>query len=329
MASTWGDMVNQSSYSTKIMEINTSTETLRSHRCFPPSIPWLVMVLGCVGWIHESHSTEVQVWWHLSGSFEKTLERRRPEGPPGGKFFGTGMAKAAGKIFFKMCFSLFISFISFIGQICRMEIRFQRISQQYWAILRGMIPVHIFHICFTSHQSQQRITCSQLTNLWRFSVSQIAAGVQRLYQGLFPWAIFQAPLSRFGDVAANDMVLVLMGAFLPQAESWDFEGLCCCSHSWIFEFVWWHLYMHSVHTGICPGASVYRSEVFGFESLLLCMKSAMPIYALPMHVLLQIIPRICEEIDQISSPVTGQIMKIPCHHLAGGLKAESQSDLSD
>jgi len=41
-------------------------------------------------------------------------------------------------------------------------------------------------------------------------------GVQRLYQGLFPWAIFQAPLSRFGDVAANDMVLVLMGAFLPQ-----------------------------------------------------------------------------------------------------------------
>ena len=87
--------------------------------------------------------------------------------------------------------------------------------------------------------------------------------------------------------------------------------------------------MHSVHTGICPGASVYRSEVFGFESLLLCMKSAMPIYALPMHVLLQIIPRICEEIDQISSPVTGQIMKIPCHHLAGGLKAESQSDLSD
>lgn len=49
--------------------------------------------------------------------------------------------------------------------------------------------------------------------------AQIAAGVQRLYQGLFPWAIFQAPLSRFGDVAANDMVLVLMGAFLPQAES--------------------------------------------------------------------------------------------------------------
>lgn len=25
----------------------------------------------------KSHSSEVQVWWHLSGSFEKTLERRR------------------------------------------------------------------------------------------------------------------------------------------------------------------------------------------------------------------------------------------------------------
>eukprot|EP00440_Ansanella_granifera_P047823 gb/GFBE01051801.1/.p1 GENE.gb/GFBE01051801.1/~~gb/GFBE01051801.1/.p1 ORF type:complete len:292 (+),score=65.80 gb/GFBE01051801.1/:1-876(+) len=41
-------------------------------------------------------------------------------------------------------------------------------------------------------------------------------GVARLYQGLFPWAIFQAPLSRFGDVASNDMVLALMDAFLPQ-----------------------------------------------------------------------------------------------------------------
>ncbi|CAK9057396.1 unnamed protein product [Durusdinium trenchii] len=41
-------------------------------------------------------------------------------------------------------------------------------------------------------------------------------GLPRLYQGLFPWAIFQAPLSRFGDVAANDMVLVLIPALLPQ-----------------------------------------------------------------------------------------------------------------
>lgn len=41
-------------------------------------------------------------------------------------------------------------------------------------------------------------------------------GIGRLYQGLFPWAIFQAPLSRFGDVAANDMVLGVMGALAPQ-----------------------------------------------------------------------------------------------------------------
>ncbi|CAK0884038.1 unnamed protein product, partial [Prorocentrum cordatum] len=40
-------------------------------------------------------------------------------------------------------------------------------------------------------------------------------GIRRLYQGLFPWAIFQAPLSRFGDVAANDMVLGVTGALLP------------------------------------------------------------------------------------------------------------------
>jgi len=41
-------------------------------------------------------------------------------------------------------------------------------------------------------------------------------GIARLYRGLFPWAIFQAPLSRFGDVAANDVVLAIMGSRLPQ-----------------------------------------------------------------------------------------------------------------
>jgi len=41
-------------------------------------------------------------------------------------------------------------------------------------------------------------------------------GLARLYQGLFPWAIFQAPLSRFGDVAANDMVINVFGQLLPQ-----------------------------------------------------------------------------------------------------------------
>ncbi|CAJ1406921.1 unnamed protein product [Effrenium voratum] len=41
-------------------------------------------------------------------------------------------------------------------------------------------------------------------------------GLLRLYQGLFPWAIFQAPLSRFGDVAANDLALVLVGHLFPQ-----------------------------------------------------------------------------------------------------------------
>jgi hypothetical protein len=41
-------------------------------------------------------------------------------------------------------------------------------------------------------------------------------GVARLYKGLFPWAIFQAPLSRFGDVASNDMVLTVMSTLFPQ-----------------------------------------------------------------------------------------------------------------
>lgn len=40
-------------------------------------------------------------------------------------------------------------------------------------------------------------------------------GIARLYQGLFPWAIFQAPLSRFGDVAANDLVVGLLGTLFP------------------------------------------------------------------------------------------------------------------
>jgi len=40
-------------------------------------------------------------------------------------------------------------------------------------------------------------------------------GIGRLYQGLFPWAILQAPLSRFGDTAANDLVLGLQAAVFP------------------------------------------------------------------------------------------------------------------
>jgi hypothetical protein len=41
-------------------------------------------------------------------------------------------------------------------------------------------------------------------------------GIARLYRGLLPWAIFQAPLSRFGDVAANEMVISVCNALLPQ-----------------------------------------------------------------------------------------------------------------
>lgn len=41
-------------------------------------------------------------------------------------------------------------------------------------------------------------------------------GVARLYRGLFPWAIFQAPLSRFGDVCANELIVGLASALLPQ-----------------------------------------------------------------------------------------------------------------
>jgi hypothetical protein len=40
-------------------------------------------------------------------------------------------------------------------------------------------------------------------------------GVARFYRGLLPWAIFQAPLSRFGDVAANEMVISVMSALFP------------------------------------------------------------------------------------------------------------------
>merc|ERR1719401_386026 len=48
-----------------------------------------------------------------------------------------------------------------------------------------------------------------LSKLWA------EGGVARLYRGLLPWAIFQAPLSRFGDVAANDMVVSVMGTLFP------------------------------------------------------------------------------------------------------------------
>lgn len=41
-------------------------------------------------------------------------------------------------------------------------------------------------------------------------------GIGRFYQGLFPWAIVQAPLSRFGDVAANEMVVSVFQIVAPQ-----------------------------------------------------------------------------------------------------------------
>jgi len=41
-------------------------------------------------------------------------------------------------------------------------------------------------------------------------------GLARLYRGLLPWAIFQAPLSRFGDVAANELVISVMDMLFPQ-----------------------------------------------------------------------------------------------------------------
>lgn len=40
-------------------------------------------------------------------------------------------------------------------------------------------------------------------------------GVVRLYQGLLPWAIVQAPLSRFGSVFANDVAISLCAFVLP------------------------------------------------------------------------------------------------------------------
>merc|ERR1719440_2002816 len=41
-------------------------------------------------------------------------------------------------------------------------------------------------------------------------------GLARLYRGLLPWAIFQAPLSRFGDTAANELVISVCSQLLPQ-----------------------------------------------------------------------------------------------------------------
>lgn len=40
-------------------------------------------------------------------------------------------------------------------------------------------------------------------------------GVARLYKGLFPWALLQAPLSRFGDTASNALVLGIRAARYP------------------------------------------------------------------------------------------------------------------
>lgn len=41
-------------------------------------------------------------------------------------------------------------------------------------------------------------------------------GIPRLYRGVFPWAILQAPLARFGDTATNTGVLVVMSSCFPR-----------------------------------------------------------------------------------------------------------------
>lgn len=51
---------------------------------------------------------------------------------------------------------------------------------------------------------------STLKKLWG------EGGLARLYRGLLPWAIFQAPLSRFGDVAANELVISVCHSLFPQ-----------------------------------------------------------------------------------------------------------------
>mmetsp|Transcript_37350 Transcript_37350/g.67531 ORF Transcript_37350/g.67531 Transcript_37350/m.67531 type:complete len:278 (+) Transcript_37350:41-874(+) len=51
---------------------------------------------------------------------------------------------------------------------------------------------------------------SALSTLWK------EGGIRRLYQGV-SLAIIQAPLSRFGDTAANAGVLVLMDFYIPEA----------------------------------------------------------------------------------------------------------------
>lgn len=51
---------------------------------------------------------------------------------------------------------------------------------------------------------------TSLSTLWQ------EGGIQRLYQGI-SLALVQAPLSRFGDTAANAGVLVLMDFYLPEA----------------------------------------------------------------------------------------------------------------
>lgn len=40
-------------------------------------------------------------------------------------------------------------------------------------------------------------------------------GIKRFYKGLFPWAIIQAPISRFGATAGNQMVLAIAAVYLP------------------------------------------------------------------------------------------------------------------
>lgn len=50
-------------------------------------------------------------------------------------------------------------------------------------------------------------------------------GIGRLYKGLFPWAILQAPLSRFGDTASNALVLGVRSAAFPSVPIGAATGL--------------------------------------------------------------------------------------------------------
>ena len=190
--------------------------------------------LGCFGMM-KSHSSEVQVWWHLSGSFEKTLERRRYKLCEFSRWKVFAQKNGENKLPTKAA-----RWIFFLHKLHRTNLlRGNMISRnlsvlQYSGDWFGS-TLHIIYIYISSISATHKVlTTHQLTLGFQSKLLQVYNASTRDF--------FPGPFSKLHCRA--------LAMWQPMIWSWcswghfshrrSFETLRVCAVAvWIFEFVWY------------------------------------------------------------------------------------------